>query len=35
MTGSGRAIPAAFLAAVGLTALRPIDDADFWWLLRA
>jgi hypothetical protein len=24
-----------FLAAVGLAALRPIDDADFWWLLRA
>jgi hypothetical protein len=27
--------PAAFLVAVGVTALRPIDDADFWWLLRA
>jgi len=29
-----RALPAAFLAAVGVTALRPIDDPDFWWLLR-
>ena len=35
MSALGRAIPAAFLVAVGLTALRPIDDADFWWLLRA
>ena len=35
MTGLGRALPVAFLAAVGLTALRPIGDADFWWLLRA
>ena len=35
MIALGRVIPAAFLAAVGLTALRPIDDADFWWLLRA
>jgi hypothetical protein len=35
MTAIGRAIPAAFLAAVGVMALRPIDDADFWWLLRA
>jgi hypothetical protein len=30
-----RALPVAFLAAVGLAALRPIDDPDFWWLLRA
>jgi hypothetical protein len=30
-----RALPLAFLTAVGLTALRPIDDPDFWWLLRA
>jgi hypothetical protein len=35
MIALGRLIPAAFLAAVGLAALRPIDDADFWWLLRA
>jgi hypothetical protein len=35
MKGLDRAIPAAFLTAVGLSALRPIDDADFWWLLRA
>lgn len=35
MTRLGRALPVAFLTAVGLTALRPIDDADFWWLLRA
>jgi hypothetical protein len=35
MTGLGRALPVAFLAAVGLAALRPIGDADFWWLLRA
>ena len=34
MTRAVRALPAAFLAAVGLTALRPIDDPDFWWLLR-
>ena len=34
MTGIARALPAMFLAAVGLTALRPIDDPDFWWLLR-
>ena len=27
---SGRVPPGG-----GLTALRPIDDADFWWLLRA
>jgi hypothetical protein len=30
-----RALPLAFLTAVGLTALQPIDDPDFWWLLRA
>jgi hypothetical protein len=35
MSRLSRALPAVFLAAVGLTALRPIDDADFWWLLRA
>jgi len=35
VTGLPRALPAAFLAAVGLAALRPIDDPDFWWLLRA
>ena len=35
MTRLGRALPVAFLAAVGLIALRPIGDADFWWLLRA
>src|SRR5215813_10117942 len=35
MTRLVRVLPAVFLAAVGLTALRPIDDADFWWLLRA
>ena len=35
MTWLARAGTAAFLAAVGVTALRPIDDADFWWLLRA
>ncbi len=28
-------MPAVFLTALGLSALRPIDDADFWWLLRA
>jgi hypothetical protein len=31
----GHALAIAFLAAVGVIALRPIDDADFWWLLRA
>lgn len=35
MTRVSRAMPAVFLAALGLSALRPIDDADFWWLLRA
>jgi hypothetical protein len=35
VTGLARALTTAFLVAVGLTALRPIDDADFWWLLRA
>jgi hypothetical protein len=35
MTWLSCALPAAFLATVGLTAWRPIDDADFWWLLRA
>ena len=35
MSALARVLPAAFLAAVGLAALRPIDDADFWWLLRA
>jgi hypothetical protein len=35
MTRGGRVVPAAFLVAAGLTALQPIDDADFWWLLRA
>jgi hypothetical protein len=35
MTGLARALPLAFLAAVGLTSLRPIEDPDFWWLLRA
>jgi hypothetical protein len=34
MTPLARALPAAFLAAIGLTAVRPIDDPDFWWLLR-
>ena len=34
MTVLARALPALFLAAVGLTSLRPIDDPDFWWLLR-
>jgi hypothetical protein len=31
----GLALPATFLIAVGLSALRAIEDADFWWLLRA
>jgi hypothetical protein len=35
MIARGRALPAAFLAAIGVTALQPIDDPDFWWLLRA
>ena len=35
MTWLARVGSAAFLAAVGVAALRPIDDADFWWLLRA
>lgn len=34
MTALRRLIPAAVLTAIGLTALQPIDDADFWWLLR-
>jgi hypothetical protein len=33
MSVLARALPVAFLAAVGLIALRPIDDPDFWWLL--
>ena len=34
MSGLVRALPVVvFLAAVGATALRPIDDPDFWWLL--
>jgi hypothetical protein len=35
VTRLARAMPAVFLAALGSSALRPIDDADFWWLLRA
>jgi hypothetical protein len=35
VTGLGRALPVAFLAAAGSIALQPIGDADFWWLLRA
>src|SRR5262249_20620598 len=35
VTEVSRALTAAFMTAVGLTALRPIGDADFWWLLRA
>ena len=35
MTLLARVLPVAFLAAVGLAVLRPIDDPDFWWLLRA
>jgi hypothetical protein len=35
MTRLARVLPAVFLTALGLSALRPIDDADFWWLLRA
>jgi hypothetical protein len=34
VTALARALPAVFLAAVGLASLRPIDDPDFWWLLR-
>jgi hypothetical protein len=30
---SVRLLPIPFLVAVGVTALRPIDDPDFWWLL--
>lgn len=33
MSALVRALPVAFLAAVGLTAVRPIDDPDVWWLL--
>lgn len=29
-----RVLPVGFLAVVGSSALRPIDDPDFWWLLR-
>jgi hypothetical protein len=35
MTRLGRALPALFILALGASALRPIEDADFWWLLRA
>jgi hypothetical protein len=34
MTGLARALPAVFLGALGSIALRPINDPDFWWLLR-
>jgi hypothetical protein len=33
VTAAARVLPVVFLAAVGMTALRPIDDPDFWWLL--
>jgi hypothetical protein len=35
MTRLGRALPALFILALGASALQPIEDADFWWLLRA
>jgi hypothetical protein len=35
MTVPARTLQAMFLVAVGLTSLRPINDPDFWWLLRA
>ena len=30
----GQFLPAVCIAAIGALALRPIDDPDFWWLLR-
>ncbi len=33
MKAPASVLPVALLAAVGATALRPIDDPDFWWLL--
>jgi hypothetical protein len=35
MSGRGLALPVALLTAIGLAAMRAIDDPDFWWLLRA
>jgi hypothetical protein len=35
MKGLERALPVVFLAGVAVTTLQPIDDPDFWWLLRA
>jgi hypothetical protein len=33
MSAHLRALPIVLLAAVGATAVRPIEDPDFWWLL--